>query len=647
MSALASFDAGQLVNYRGRLGEIVTWERSRNIAVIDYVDGDDFFAGPASTLLDAFKKQDLHFVSSTVRSQLKLLPAEIEEMKRREAYAKALAKETHPNAKPVRERVAARVSEELGGDSKPHSISTIRRYYRDYVADGNTAAPQVLRSRHKKGGRSGYAEDVFREFMQSSNGALETPLASIGDLIADCRQWAEVMGHGALNTSDRQMRRYYKDFDRKGELRRALGRSEARKQLIQVLSGHTADYPMQQVQMDALKVSIGVLDDDGNYLGTAIVYNVLDVHTRCLLGYALSIGEKPGETTGGVVRAIQMAVMPKDQPEEYPMCGVLGTSVTDNGVAFTSPRAKYVIALVSTGSQLSRVKGAQDKGHVEAFNKTMRIKLFAKLPGYLGKRRLGEYSDRDLKKEARLTKRDLEGLLYEWVVEYHNTPHSGLEYMTPLAKWNEATKHRPPMLPDSLDVFKTLRGSKTTVTLQASKGFQIQNEFFNSKELGDLYHQLRGNAKKTKSIQVEVYFDEGDASGVTVVDPRTHEEFNVPNRDDIDTGTSFHERNVARKARKEANLSANGSTPSTNFNAKRALLNHRNKRRRKNAQETTSEAEFVGKTWNEIMMAGMSTSPTPSVRSASARAQLIKQQESVVEHLDGLADTVEPMNVLK
>ncbi len=650
MNMLASFESGSLVTHMGRPARVLYWNGGEKVATLKYEDTEhEVLTCQPNELLTALKQGDLHFISThSKNSRLTLTASEIAEMRRREAYVKALAEEEHSNSRPAFRRARKQVSKELGGDKKPNSDTTLWRYFKEWEADGNNMAEQILRLRDKASPETSQAEDVFRLFMEDSTGALETPLASAAELFANCRVWAKANDHGELNKSDRQMRRYLERFDPKKELIRRFGRSEARKHLTQVLSEHTTDFPLEQVQMDALRIAMGVLDDDGNYLGTVIVYNVLDVHTRALLGYALSIGEKPGETTGGVVRAIRMAVAPKDNPDEYPMYGGLGESFTDNGTAYTSERANVVMARTSTGVQRARAKGAPDKGHVESFNNTMRLNFFAKLPGYLGKKDPSKYSDRKLRDEARLTKRELEELIYDWVLLYHNSPHSGLLNMTPMQMWIESTENHPPKLPGPIEMIVNLRGTKETCTLQTSKGIQVRKQFFNSKELGDLYHQLRGNSRKHKNMKVVVYIDEEDASGITVVDPRTGDEFNVPNKRPIKSGTSFHELNVRMEATKAANLERSGSDGSRpRFNVKEALLKQRNKHRRKNSQETISEDKFMKKKWGDILLDGTSDVPPAFVTSASKRAQAMKQQETVVEHLDELAESVEPMNVFE
>lgn len=551
MIHFSAFTEGEMITFKGQMATIIFISEHYKSAMIKFASGEDYKCTPQE-LIEAYNNHELTFLSQNMQSKIKVSNKDLKEISRREFIVNKIDKSEFPYSKMTLNKVQKEIFKEYGEDGKAKSYSTLNRYYKDWLNDGKIMATQVLRQTESRQLIVNNVEELFREFFFDV-AVKEFPLASVSEKIREFRRWAEENGYGDLNKSPDQIRRYHARLHRIKVIEKVDGKSEARQQNRVACNKHESDYPLQFVEMDAMHVNVGLLNKTKDrYLGAVVIYLVLDVNSRSILGYAIEVGKR-GENSGGVVHAARFAVSVKRDPS-YPMCGFFVNLKFDNGTAYTANQSQDCFARIASGCYPTRVKQGDGKPHVERLIGTIRHKFLKKLASYLGKREGGKYTDKDLQSAATLSIDEFKELFAHFVVHtYHNTPHQGLNYKTPLQVWNAGIKGHPPRLPANLTDLDTLRGIRETRVLQKTKGIQINNERYNSKSLNNLRNELHGN-KKTHKVTVDILFDPLDASAITVIDPRNDSRMNVRNVVNLpdDIQISFAELNANKIARSTA-----------------------------------------------------------------------------------------------
>jgi hypothetical protein len=219
-------------------------------------------------------------------------------------------------------------------------------------------------------------------------------------------------------------------------------------------------YPFSTVQIDGhiidLMYNVEIVNEDGTIdkrtATRAWVIAVIDVATRCILGYSLS--QEFNYNQFDVIEALQNSVMPKTSPAttidglRYPENGgyyqtafpeltyaLFDSIMLDNAKSHLAENTlqKMVVQLqcsVNYGS----VATPETRGIVERFFGSLETRGFHKLPSTTGS------SIRDLKRRSpekaavvyNISFDEITQLIDVLIAEYNNTPHSGISNLTPL-----------------------------------------------------------------------------------------------------------------------------------------------------------------------------------------------------------------------
>lgn len=221
-------------------------------------------------------------------------------------------------------------------------------------------------------------------------------------------------------------------------------------------------YPLHTLEVDHQTVPVMVVDDDGNLLGRPYLSAAIDVFSRTIWGFLLSLSPPTDDSD---LLLIRFGAMRKEHVSkkwslncEWPIFGLPRQLFTDNGKDL---RAALVDEACQTyGIEVLRgpVRKPWFRGHIEAWFRTIKIQLFDNLPGKTFRNstieRKAGYNPR---KEACLTMDELELEIGKWITEqYHNTSHRGLKGKTPLQVWNEGIKDGAyePVEPANVQRFK-------------------------------------------------------------------------------------------------------------------------------------------------------------------------------------------------
>ncbi|MBS1301527.1 transposase [Loktanella sp. SALINAS62] len=234
-----------------------------------------------------------------------------------------------------------------------------------------------------------------------------------------------------------------------------FGAEEAMRKMRAVKAGLKHARPLERVEMDEWKVdlhtimsscglfelfdsneleSLGLLDPTRRWW----VVVAIDSRTRVILGMVLTSNPK----SSAAVRCLDMIVSDKGMiataagaESPWNMLGLPEILATDNGSAFKS--GVFTNACSDLGIHaLQTIAGSPGmRGKIERLFRTASLSALSDLSGktFSNAYEKGEYGS---EKMACLSVEDLSRILVRWIVDiYHNTPHEGLNGLTPLEQW--------------------------------------------------------------------------------------------------------------------------------------------------------------------------------------------------------------------
>jgi len=281
---------------------------------------------------------------------------------------------------------------------------------------------------------------------------------------------------------------------------------------------------------------VTVLGDDGTPIGKPWICVIVDVHTRCVLGWWIDFSDPTVYTaTQAFKHACKPKVVPQERLSRWPILaqiyGLLSELIADNGSNYASPAWQDVLADVGTALRHAAVFTPQHKAILERLFRTLDTMLTAKLPGYVSKEMAHELGI-DATKEAVVTISELRELIEMWVYVYHITLHSKLQMPPARAFELSAGKYPINVLgdPKRLDQFMadtyTVRGTKN--------GFQIKGHWWRDRKgmerALDAYagvEKARDRLKRTASAWMKVRVNRANLLEAHVWDPVAKEYFTV------------------------------------------------------------------------------------------------------------------------
>lgn len=335
-------------------------------------------------------------------------------------------------------------------------------------------------------------------------------------------------------------------------LLKELSCAERRRALRNAIKQLKTSRPYERLEADACSMRVGVRDDEGNYLGQATVIFFLDAHTRSVAGYELHIGA--GEPSSSVVSAFKHAVCKKEPGtyhtlrNNYWYCfGSPEKTVFDGGPGFISNETQSYMKF-TVGTLIDTVASYSPwlKPFVERFIYTFRTNCEERLPGYVGKQKDQAKLEHKIKERSHLTVDELRRAIESWIVdEYHHKPHSGLNGLTPYQAWQKA-KDNCTLPVEVRDEYKVRlpKGKKREATISGDAfhlGVTINRLRYNDDD-GRLKEIGSWLAQTNQPRKVTCYYSDCDLSAITVLCPRTLQEFKVPAIDEnIKPGMSLIE----------------------------------------------------------------------------------------------------------
>jgi len=326
----------------------------------------------------------------------------------------------------------------------------------------------------------------------------------------------------------------------------------------------TAPHPLAVCQIDHTPADIHfveVVNDAGVFVGRPYLTIVVDVFSRAILGFCLTI-EKPSSLS--IALCLAQALCPKDawlsarglSDHDWPMFGRPGTLVVDGakefkGAAFGRGCKEYGIAI------RPRHRGSVHQGGVVERLIGVLNGVIGALPGRTGR----SVADRDgypSKAKARLTFADLERCVALAVLD-HNQSQNGKTLNVPIAAWRAHASDSPRNNDDPLQILIAfLPGGERRLTPQ---GVSVNAIDYYSPWLGVFVPE------RDRLGKIEVRYDPRDLSHIYLRHPRTNAFQVVGRRDGRTAPVTLWEHERERTLRR----GAVGQTPEARVALRREI----------------------------------------------------------------------------
>jgi transposase InsO family protein len=219
---------------------------------------------------------------------------------------------------------------------------------------------------------------------------------------------------------------------------------------------HLASLPLQYVFADHYLLDVFTVDEETRSKPYRLWLTVLiDVFTRAILGFFLS---PDGPCIESIQGALRHAIWPKGSlehlgiPRPYLPYGMPQQLSLDNAWAHHSHSLEHLVQRLSAEGKYNAMElvfrppyKARYGALVERFFGNFSAKIRQLLTGAIQ-----SYEPRDRQnavKYACFLFHDIERFLYQTITEYHHSPHSELNGMTPHQKWEEGTQYLPLLVP--------------------------------------------------------------------------------------------------------------------------------------------------------------------------------------------------------
>lgn len=478
-------------------------------------------------------------------------------------YLIALEREDYPGSLEVRKRVIQRVfARQTSGKPEP-SPSSLYTYYKRYLAADRNVLAVVSSVKKPSQVRASAAmidlfTDVMDDYYLKPTGALsllrcyeimekrfrtaaadqDHPLSS--EKMISQSQFYNWTNYLLLTPHDRQKK---------------LTNRERTVQRRKAIQHFQLDQILERVEVDAATINIGLLDDEGNYLGAPVVYAMIDCHSRAILGIHVQVGG--GERASSVIHLYHQLLAPNTEEtqrygcaNDWPMHGIPSTLVSDSGPGFSSHQVSTFLSQVYITNVKTEVRKPWKKPFIERFFSTFRTQFCSSLNGYVGKRKDQKELDLTMKDAACMTLNQFREAVTRYIVDdYHQRSHKGLKQggvsRTPYQVWKTEAPFVPSNVPANADQFRFIKGRTKDVLIQR-EGVPANGITYQSNELHDLVTQ---NGLEYP-VPCSVLIDDEDISSVIVLVHAAHIKVAVPAKENFEAlrGRSLHEHKVQAKS---------------------------------------------------------------------------------------------------
>lgn len=444
-------------------------------------------------------------------------------------YVHRLDQQEYKRSRRIAKMVINEVKRELG-DTQPPSESTLLRAHERYVKYGNLMRFPRKRPTHFHDAASDLFIEIVDDMYLQLNGA------SIDQCWKEYKKQAALRFEGKIKHFSRST--FYeriKLLNRIEVIETREGKKASRNDARIVYRSLITSRILERIEMDAVHINIGLMNDDGEIVTQVILYTLIDCYSRCILGYHLQVAKKygekskQGENTVGIMQSLIHSLSPKPNMSfeggkyHWNMYSSGENYITDAGGPYASHEIGGFINAAGGNQHIAEAGAGYRKPYIERFFGTLRTQCLSIIPGYMGKLKEAKEYDQPIHKHACMSVKEFESLLANYIVtQYHQTPHKGLQLKTPQQVWDE-TLHNSTTLLRMHDINRLVRANITPImrTLQGPKGIEFNKTFYNAKALKNLYNVL--STKGGKNPKVECIFTPLEPEHAWVKNPITGE----------------------------------------------------------------------------------------------------------------------------
>lgn len=388
---------------------------------------------------------------------------------------------------------------------------------------------------------------------------------------------------------------------------------------------------LELVEIDHTPADIIVVNEDRKTVGRPDMTIVLDRHSRCVLGFHLSLA---GHGVPAVFECLRHGLLPKAYLRDtyaelgltWPCYGWFERVLMDNGPEFHAEAVADALLSLGIATEFAPSREPNAKPFIERFNRRINYELIHTLPGST----LDHHHKRvgfDPYKEATLTLEELDRACHKWICEkYHRRPHRGLGGRSPLEVWEEGAKVCPPLLKMNMEDIDIEFCEVTTSRVQ-HYGIDLNNFRYDSSQL----QNLRACLPRDKKVTVK--WARRDVGVVSIWDPINQEFFKAQNREPDFSGVTL-EQAKAHRSNLASDTAKADLTPARADEAVREMANQAMKAT-KHAQRRKG-GRLANKTSKDFREPTSETRPVD--RPVPTRAKGMSKADSASRHHEDIPD---------
>ncbi|HDS1769539.1 transposase [Pseudomonas putida] len=264
---------------------------------------------------------------------------------------------------------------------------------------------------------------------------------------------------------------------------------------------------LDRVECDTQMIDVLVVNDLGTVIGRAWLTVLLDVRSRVIIGWDISINPPCIEKT---LRALKSSLS-----SEGMTTGLATTYVMDNGSEFAGKKIGYIMHLLGSKVVYCEPYTPDQKPFVERWFKTHNVRFAHHLSGttFSSPDERGDY---DSEKNATYTISELKEGFGKFIDTYHQDLHRSLND-SPLNTWNKLLDSNfPPKMYGAEDIQRLFWSKTTALPINGRIGFS------KLQWTGPAVPALA--TRSPKRVRLTVFYDISDLGSVWICHPDRPEE---------------------------------------------------------------------------------------------------------------------------
>lgn len=544
------FNVGTSVSYLSKIGQIKFIDQRNNLVGVYENHNDKLVQYKLSELLEAYRQRELSIVTDIYPQSkgVTLTNAELKRVKKIDAFCQQARLNETPQSLPMLEKMIPIIAEHHGYEGKDiPKPKTVQGWYREWTLHNYDTVQMVISKRtgRNKPRLPDDIEDIIKNCIDiiylKEKKSQKATIKNVRKTMLDVGySESDIPDANTIRTRIKRLDPTMVKRKREGEL--------AYREFTRLTKSHHPEYMLlERVECDVMHLNIGVLDNEGYYIGSLSIAFCLDAGSRAIVGYALMVSIKKKETASFVLEALLHSVIKKND-EDYPFGGIAHLYAQDNGPGYRdSGNKKFIEMVLKALLQMLPSRKGWGKPFVEAAVKSIRQHIGDEVQAVLGKYKPGTFTEDTLRSSAKLTIEQVEEKIYDALCyTYHDTPMEALKYQTPRQVWAELADRAPPIYLEKLPNPQELRPILVeNRAVNSVVGVRLLYQKFQCDELQELVFQINGN-RSEKSIKVCIEFNLYDARAINVIDPRTGKRIEVPNTKQLAERRSFYQLNAFR-----------------------------------------------------------------------------------------------------